>query len=52
VPAGADRVQAAGVVALPAALPAVAVFARTDAPAAAASPPLLIGSCPPAPATR
>ena len=51
VPAGAGRVEAVGVVALPAALPAVAVFARTDAPAAAASPPLLVGSCPPATAT-
>jgi hypothetical protein len=50
VPAGAGRVEAVGVVALPA-LPAVAVFARTDAPAAAASPPLLVGSCPPATAT-
>ena len=34
----ATRVEAVGVVALPAAVPAVAVFAVTDAPAAAASP--------------
>lgn len=51
VPPGARRVEATGVVALPAVPPAVAVFARTDAPAVAASPPLLLGSCPPATAS-
>ena len=51
-PPGAARVEAVGVVALPAAVPAVAVFAVTDAPAVAASPPLLAGSCPASPAGR
>jgi hypothetical protein len=51
VPPGARRVEATGLVALPPGVPAVAVFARTGAPAVAASPPVLVGSCPPAAAT-
>jgi hypothetical protein len=45
VPSSADRAAAIGVVALPA-VPAVAVTAVTGAPAVAASPPVLAGSCP------
>jgi hypothetical protein len=44
VPAQADRAVAVGVVALPA-LDAVAVLAVTDAPAVAASAPVVVGSC-------
>ncbi|MGY1607793.1 hypothetical protein [Geodermatophilus sp. SYSU D00700] len=51
VPAGGTRAEAVGVVALPA-LPAVAVLAVTDLPAAAASAPLPVGSCPPELRTR
>jgi len=46
VPAGGERAAALGTVTLPAAH-AVAVVAVTDAPAAAASPPAIVGSCPP-----
>ncbi|SNS11452.1 hypothetical protein SAMN04488107_1435 [Geodermatophilus saharensis] len=46
VPAGGTRAEAVGVVALPP-VPAVAVLAVTDLPAAAASAPLPVGSCPP-----
>ncbi|MGY1699806.1 hypothetical protein [Geodermatophilus sp. SYSU D00766] len=51
VPAGGTRAEAVGVVALPP-LPAVAVLAVTDLPAAAASAPLPVGSCPPELLTR
>jgi hypothetical protein len=44
VPASGDRAAAVGVVPLPA-LRAVAVVAVTDLPAAAASPPVVLGSC-------
>jgi hypothetical protein len=44
VPVQGERAAAVGTVALPAAK-AVAVVAVTDAPAAAASPPVLLGSC-------
>lgn len=46
VPAGDTRLEATSVLALPAAAHAVAVFAITTAPAVAASPPLLLGTCP------
>jgi hypothetical protein len=46
VPAGGERAAALGTVTLPAA-DAVAVVAVTDLPAAAASPPAFVGSCPP-----
>jgi hypothetical protein len=51
VPAGGERAEAVGVVGLPA-LPAVAVLAVTDLPAAAASAPLPVGECPPELRTR
>jgi hypothetical protein len=46
VPAGGERAEAVGTLTLPA-LQAVAVVAVTDLPAAAASPPMLVGSCVP-----
>ena len=46
VPPQADRAAAVGIVALPP-LDGVAVVAVTDAPAAAASAPVVVGSCPP-----
>ncbi|MGY1641824.1 hypothetical protein ACI782_11915 [Geodermatophilus sp. SYSU D00703] len=46
VPAGGDRAEAVSTVALPD-LPAVAVVAVTEGPAAAASSPVLAGSCHP-----
>jgi hypothetical protein len=46
VPSQGDRAAAVGTVALPAS-PAVAVVAVTDLPAAAASTPVSVGSCPP-----
>ena len=46
VPPQADRAVAVGIVPLPA-LDGVAVVAVTDAPAAAASAPVVVGSCPP-----
>jgi hypothetical protein len=49
VPAQGRSAAAVGSVALPA-LPAVALFAVTDAPAIAASPPVVVGSCGPDPA--
>ncbi|MGY1634601.1 hypothetical protein ACI784_23115 [Geodermatophilus sp. SYSU D01186] len=51
VPAGGTRAAAVGTLPLPA-HPAVAVIAVTDAPAAAASAPVLVGSCRPDPGTR
>jgi hypothetical protein len=44
VPAQGERAVAVATVPLPA-LSAVAVFAVTDTPAVAASPPVLVGSC-------
>jgi hypothetical protein len=46
VPPQGDRAAAVGTVVLPAS-PAAAVLAVTDLPAAAASPPVSVGSCPP-----
>jgi hypothetical protein len=48
VPAGGRRAVAVGTLPLPAGT-GVAVFAITDAPAVAASPPVLAGSCLPRP---
>jgi hypothetical protein len=45
VPPRGDRAVAVGTIALPA-TDGVAVFAVTDAPAVAASAPVLVGSCP------
>jgi hypothetical protein len=51
VPPGVGRAVAVGTVALPA-VQAVAVVAITDLPAAAASRPVLVGSCAPAPQAK
>jgi hypothetical protein len=51
VPVGGTRAAAVGTLQLPAA-PAVAVLAVTDLPAAAASQPVLVGSCRPDPAAQ
>ena len=45
MPPGAEQVTAVGTVALP--HTAVAVFSITDMPAAAATPPVLVGWCEP-----
>jgi hypothetical protein len=51
VPVGGTRAAVVGTLPLPSS-PAVAVVAVTDVPAAAASPPVLVGSCRPDPGAQ